>query len=441
MRVLIIGDGGREHALAWKVAESLAVDAVFVAPGNAGTASEPKVQNVNIPADNTEALVKFALDNAVGLVIVGPEAPLVAGIVNAFDAARVPCFGPSRAAARLEGSKSYAKDFLTRYNIPTAAYRTFTEVDAARAYIEGQGAPIVVKADGLAAGKGVTVAATVEEALAAVDECLAQDRFGAAGSLVVVEECLLGEEVSFICMVDGENILPLASSQDHKARDNGDLGPNTGGMGAYSPAPVVNEVLHDRIMNEVMEPTVRGLVADGNPYTGFLYAGLMIDASGAPRVLEFNCRFGDPETQPILMRLRSDLVEICQAALEERLHKIEIEWDTQAALGVVMTAGGYPGKYRSGDEITGLEEADSKSVKVFQAGTRRDNGKTVTAGGRVLCVTALGETVKQAQERAYAVVGKIHWQDAYYRTDIGYRAVARERELYNETTDEEEQVS
>jgi phosphoribosylamine--glycine ligase len=441
MRVLMIGNGGREHALAWKVAESLAVDAVFVAPGNAGTASEPKVQNVNIPVDNTAALVKFALDNAVGLVIVGPEAPLVAGIVNAFDAARVPCFGPSRAAARLEGSKSYAKDFLSRYNIPTAAYRTFTEVDAARAYIEEQGAPIVVKADGLAAGKGVTVAATVEEALAAVDACLAQDRFGAAGSMVVVEECLLGEEVSFICMVDGENILPLASSQDHKARDNGDLGPNTGGMGAYSPAPVVNEALHDRIMSEVMGPTVRGLVADGNPYTGFLYAGLMIDASGAPRVLEFNCRFGDPETQPILMRLRSDLVEICQAALDESLHKIEVEWDSQAALGVVMTAGGYPGKYRLGDEITGLEEADSESVKVFQAGTRRENGKTVTAGGRVLCVTALGETVKQAQERAYAVVGKIHWQDAYYRTDIGYRAVARERELGNETHAEEEQVS
>ena len=439
MRVLIIGSGGREHALAWKVAESLEVDAVFVAPGNAGTAAEAKVQNVNIPTDNTEGLVKFALDNAVGLVIVGPEAPLVAGIVNAFDAARVPCFGPSRAAARLEGSKSYAKDFLARHGIPTAAYKSFTDADAARAYIKEQGAPIVIKADGLAAGKGVTVAATVEEATAAVEECLAEDRFGAAGSTVVVEECLQGEEVSFICMVDGENILPLASSQDHKARDNGDRGPNTGGMGAYSPAPVIDDALHQRIMSEVMEPTVRGLVADGNPYTGFLYAGLMIDTIGAPRVLEFNCRFGDPETQPILMRLRSDLVAICQAALEERLDKVEAEWDERAALGVVMAAGGYPGKYRQGDEITGLEGADSEQVKVFHAGTQSEDGKTVTAGGRVLCVTALGDTVQQAQERAYAAVDSIHWQDAYYRTDIGYRAVAREQKLAKAAENQEEQ--
>ncbi len=426
MRVLIIGGGGREHALAWKAAESLAVDAVFVAPGNAGTAVESKVQNVNIEATNVDALIKFAQDNAVGLTIVGPEAPLVAGLVDAFDAVRLPCFGPSKATARLEGSKSYAKEFLARHNIPTAAYRSFTELEPALAYVEQQGAPIVVKADGLAAGKGVTVAHTVAEAAAAVTDCLANRRFGDAGSQVVVEELLSGEEVSFICMVDGQHALPLASSQDHKPRDDGDKGPNTGGMGAYSPAPVINKALHKRIVSEVIEPTVRGLVTDGNPYTGFLYAGLMIGADGAPRVLEYNCRFGDPETQPILMRLRTDLVELCQAALEQRLPDVTIGWDKRAALGVVMAAGGYPGEYRTDDEISGLDRVDADDVKVFHAGTRRKGDDVLTSGGRVLCVTALGDTVQQAQQAAYRAVDKIHWRDAYYRTDIGHRAVARE---------------
>ncbi|MDH3280217.1 MAG: phosphoribosylamine--glycine ligase [Gammaproteobacteria bacterium] len=427
MKVLIVGGGGREHALAWKAAQSPSVTEVLVAPGNAGTQRERKVRNVPVSADDIPALVKIAAESGVGLTIVGPEAPLVSGIVDAFSAASLRCFGPSRAAAQLEGSKSFTKDFLARHGIPTAEYNTFTEVEPACQYIERQGAPVVIKADGLAAGKGVTVADSPAVAVQAVRDCLAAHKFGEAGKRVVIEEYLAGEEASFICVVDRETALPLASSQDHKARDDGDGGPNTGGMGAYSPAPIVTDALHQRIMREVIEPTVAGLVADGHPYVGFLYAGLMIDERGSPKVLEYNCRFGDPETQPIIMRLNTDLVAVCNAALDGALHSQTVEWDNRAALGVVMAAGGYPGAYRKGDVIEGLDGLDSAVGKVFHAGTTQRDGAIVTDGGRVLCVTALGETVSEAQRSAYDMVAQIHWPDAYWRTDIGYRAVAREQ--------------
>lgn len=429
MKVLIIGGGGREHALAWKVAQSPRVEEVFVAPGNAGTALEPKVRNIELGSEDVPALVAFARDNGIDLAIVGPEAPLVAGVVDAFRQAGLRCFGPTRAAAELEGSKAFAKEFLARHGIPTAGFETFTDLDAARDYIRSRGAPIVVKADGLAAGKGVTVARSVDEALQAAEEALAGNAFGAAGARIVVEDFLEGEEASFIVMVDGEHVLPLASSQDHKARDDGDQGPNTGGMGAYSPAPVVTAELHERVMREVIEPTVRGMAADGRPYTGFLYAGLMVDSQGNPRVLEYNCRLGDPETQPILLRLRSDLVDLCEAALDGRLDQATIDWDPRASLGIVMAAGGYPGAYDKGRPISGLPATESAGQKVFHAGTRlADDGETVlTNGGRVLCVCALGDSVAEAQAQAYALAGQIDWEGVFYRRDIGYRAIARER--------------
>lgn len=428
MKVLVIGGGGREHALAWKLKQSPRCSEVFVAPGNPGTANEAGVSNVDIAADDIEALVEFAQQNNIGLTVVGPEVPLVKGVVDAFEKAGLRCFGPNKAAAQLEASKSFTKDFLARHQIPTAAYQVFTDIADATRYIKQQGAPIVVKADGLAAGKGVIVAQTVAEAVAAVEDMLSGNAFGEAGHRVVIEEFMTGEEASFIVMVDGEHILPLATSQDHKARDNGDKGPNTGGMGAYSPAPVITDAVFDRVMREVIEPTVKGMAADGRPYTGFLYAGLMIDEQSAPRVVEYNCRFGDPETQPILMRLLSDLLELCEAALDKRLNDVTAEWDPRAAVGVVMAAGGYPEAYRKGDIIEGLEAVDTDHTRVFHAGTVFEQGKVVTAGGRVLCVTALGDSVAAAQEQAYQAVAKIHWQDCYYRTDIAYRAVAREQQ-------------
>jgi len=428
MKVLIIGGGGREHALAWKAAQSPGVERVYVAPGNAGTAREAKLENVAIGAEETPALLDFARDHAVELTIVGPEAPLVAGVVDAFTEAGLNCFGPTAAAAQLEGSKAFTKDFLARHHIPTAAYANFTEIEPALAYLQEQGAPIVIKADGLAAGKGVIVATTLDEAEAAVRDMLAGNAFGEAGHRVVVEEFLEGEEASFICMVDGEHILPMATSQDHKRVGEGDSGPNTGGMGAYSPAPVVTAEVHARIMAEVIEPTVRGMAAEGHPYTGFLYAGLMIAADGTPKVIEYNCRFGDPETQPIMLRLKSDLVALCQAALEGRLDTVRTEWDPRPALGVVMAAAGYPGSYPKGDVITGLDGLDSDNLKVFHAGTAERDGQVVTSGGRVLCVTALGESVSDARARAYQGVEGIHWEGAFCRRDIGYRAVGREQE-------------
>lgn len=426
MQVLIIGGGGREHALAWKVAQSPLAERVYVAPGNAGTAREPGVRNVPIRADAIPELLAFAREQRIDLTIVGPEAPLVAGIVDQFQAAGLACLGPTRDAARLEGSKAFTKDFLARHAIPTAAYGVFDDLEPALAYLRQVGAPIVVKADGLAAGKGVILAedlATAEDALRAM---LQDGQFGAAGQRVVIEEWLQGEEASFIALVDGEQILPLASSQDHKAVGDGDTGPNTGGMGAYSPAPVVTPEVHRRIMQEVMLPTVRGLAAEGCRYRGFLYAGLMIAPDGTPKVLEYNCRLGDPETQPILLRLRSDLVALCQAALEGNLRQMTADWDPRPALGVVMVAGGYPGDYATGAPISG-ELAEAEDLKPFHAGTRSRDGDLVTSGGRVLCVTALGESVAAAQRRAYEGVRQIHWQDAYYRTDIGHRAVAREQ--------------
>ncbi|USE35315.1 phosphoribosylamine--glycine ligase [Endozoicomonas sp. SCSIO W0465] len=430
MKVLIIGNGGREHALAWKASQDDHVTQVFVAPGNAGTASENKVANIDIDALDIARQVEFALAENIGLTIVGPEAPLVAGVVNQFEQAGLAIFGPSQAAAQLEGSKAFTKDFLARHNIPTAAYQNFTDIEPAKAYVKQQGAPIVVKADGLAAGKGVILARTEQEAFDAIDDMLAGNAFGAAGHRVVIEEFLTGEEASFIVMVDGKNILPLATSQDHKARDNGDKGPNTGGMGAYSPAPVITQEIHERAMKEVIIPTVEGMASEGMPYKGFLYAGLMVEADGTPRVLEYNCRFGDPETQPILMRLKSSLVELCLAGTRGELDKAEVEWDSRTALGVVMAAGGYPEAYRKGDEITGIDNvsnvSDASNVKVFQAGTRIDDSKTLTNGGRVLCVTALGNTVKEAQELAYKAVKTINWKDVYYRTDIGHRGITRE---------------
>ncbi len=432
MNVLVIGSGGREHALAWKVAQSKNIHKVYLAPGNAGTALEPKLENVAISATDIDALLEFAQSNDIGLTIVGPEQPLVDGLADRFQQAGCPCFGPSQAAAQLEGSKSFSKDFLQRHQIPTAQYATFTDVVAAKNYVQQQGAPIVIKADGLAAGKGVIVAQTQEQAFSAIEDMLSANRFGEAGSRVVIEEFLQGEEASFIVMVDGEHVLPFATSQDHKARDNGDKGPNTGGMGAYSPAPVVTADIHQRIMKEVIIPTVQGMKAEGNPYLGFLYAGLMIDADGTPKVIEFNCRFGDPETQPIMMRLKSDLAELCLAALDGKLNEHQIDFDSRAALGVVLAAGGYPESYARDKLITGLAnpqtlQSSLDTGKIFHAGTRADNeGHIYTAGGRVLCAVALGENVTEAQQKAYKLVREIHWDDVYFRTDIGYRAIDRE---------------
>ena len=426
MNVLIIGSGGREHALAWKVAQSNDISAVFVAPGNAGTATENKVSNVAIGVEDIAALVAFAQQNDIGLTIVGPEAPLVIGVVDAFAEAGLKCFGPSAGAAQLEGSKAFTKDFLAKHDIPTAYYGVFTDADKACDYIAEQGAPIVVKADGLAAGKGVICATTVEEAQAAARDMLIDNKFGDAGARVVVEEFLVGEEASFIVMVDGDNVLPLATSQDHKARDNGDKGPNTGGMGAYSPAPVVTDAMHKRIMEEVIMPTVEGMNSDGYPYTGFLYAGIMIAPDGTPKVLEYNCRFGDPETQPIMMRLKSDLAQLCLAALDKKLDVTTAEWDERAALGVVLAAGGYPESYAKGLVIAGLDNCDTSDCKTFQAGTALNGDDVITSGGRVLCVTALGHSVTDAQALAYESIKKISWDGLFYRSDIGYRAIARE---------------
>ncbi len=427
MKILIVGGGGREHALAWKCAQSPRVEQVFVAPGNAGTAREPKVQNVAIGADNIDALINFASREAIALTIIGPEGPLVAGIVDRFNAVNLRCFGPSQAAARLEGSKAYAKEFLRRYGIPTASYATFDHGNFDPSYIRAQRLPVVVKADGLAAGKGVVICDTHEAAIAVAQEMLAGS-FGVAGKTIVVEEFLEGEEVSFIVIASDQQVLPLATSQDHKRRDDGDLGPNTGGMGAYSPAPIVTPALHARIMREVIEPTLRGLRTDGNPYLGFLYAGLMIAPDGTPKVLEFNCRFGDPETQPVLMRLQSDLPALCEAALDSKLHETEALWDTRAALGVVMAAGGYPNEYRKGDVISGLEAAAKLPGKVFHAGTEIKDSQVITSGGRVLCAVGLGLNVGAAQTQAYDLVRAIHWNLVQYRRDIGGRAIQRENE-------------
>jgi len=428
MNVLIVGSGGREHALAWKAAQSPKVEKVYVAPGNAGTAQEPKVENVPIGAQDIPSLIHFAKQTQIDLTIIGPEAPLVAGIVDEFTAQGLRCFGPSKGAAQLEGSKAFTKDFLARHEIPTGAYRNFTEVEPAIAYIKEQGAPIVIKADGLAAGKGVIVAMREQEAIDAVQDMLAGNAFGDAGHRVVIEEFLNGEEASFICMVDGSHILPMATSQDHKRVGDGDSGLNTGGMGAYSPAPVVTPEIHARIMREVIEPTVQGMASEGNDYTGFLYAGLMIMSDGSPKVIEYNVRFGDPETQPIMLRLRADLVALCEAAVDKRLDSMTAQWDPRAALGVVMAAGGYPGDYVQGKTINGVDKPDlGPDLKVFHAGTAMKDQHIVTSGGRVLCVTALGESVAEAQKRAYDQVRKIRWEGAYYRTDIGYRAIAREQ--------------
>ncbi len=426
MKVLIIGSGGREHALAWKAAQSPQVDHVFVAPGNAGTASEAGLENVTIAVDDTDGLINFARERGVKLTIVGPEDPLVAGTVDRFTNAGLACFGPSAAAARLEGSKAFAKEFMSRHGIPTAAYGTFTEVDAALAFIREHGAPIVVKADGLAAGKGVIVARSEKEAGKAVRDMLDAGAFGRAGSSVVIEEFLEGEEASFIVMADGKHALPLATSQDHKAVGDGDTGPNTGGMGAYSPAPVIDDELHGRIMDEIIRPVIDGMAEDGHPFTGFLYAGLMISPGGDPRVLEFNVRFGDPETQPVLMRLKSDLVALCQAAIEGCLDESDARWDPRPCLGVVMAAEGYPGSYEKGHPITGLDHDFGPDCKVFHAGTALGHGAIVTAGGRVLCVCALGETVREAQRAAYEGCEHISWRGAFTRGDIGHRAVERE---------------
>ncbi|WP_369789164.1 phosphoribosylamine--glycine ligase [Rouxiella sp. WC2420] len=427
MNILIIGNGGREHALGWKASQSPLADKIFVAPGNAGTALEPMLQNVDIAATDVAGLLAFARQNDIGLTIVGPEAPLVIGVVDAFRAAGLKIFGPTQAAAQLEGSKAFTKDFLARHAIPSADYQNFTEIEPALAYLRSKGAPIVIKADGLAAGKGVIVAMTLEEAEAAVHDMLAGNAFGDAGHRIVIEEFLDGEEASFIVMVDGENVVPMATSQDHKRVGDADTGPNTGGMGAYSPAPVVTDEIHQRVMDQVIWPTVRGMAAEGNVYTGFLYAGLMISADGQPKVIEFNCRFGDPETQPIMLRLRSDLVELCLAGAEGRLDKVTSEWDPRPALGVVLAAGGYPGDYANGKVIHGLPLEEVADGKVFHAGTRLQDELVVTNGGRVLCVTALGKSVEAAQQRAYQLAQDIKWEGSFCRKDIGYRAIAREQ--------------
>ncbi|KII79267.1 phosphoribosylamine--glycine ligase [Vibrio renipiscarius] len=426
MNVLIIGAGGREHALGWKVAQNPNVETVFIAPGNAGTALEPKLENVNIGVEDIADLVAFAQEKKIELTIVGPEAPLVIGVVDAFQAADLPIFGPTQAAAQLEGSKAFTKDFLARHDIPTGAYANFTEIEPALAYVREQGAPIVVKADGLAAGKGVIVAMTLTEAEDAIKDMLAGNAFGEAGSRVVIEEFLDGEEASFIVMVDGENVLPMATSQDHKRVGDNDTGPNTGGMGAYSPAPVVTQEIHDRIMQEVIYPTVRGMAAEGNPYSGFLYAGLMIDSNGTPKVIEYNCRFGDPETQPIMMRMQSDMVDLCLAAIDKKLDQVESKWDPRAAIGIVLAAGGYPVDYDKGDVISGLPQFEIEGEKIFHAGTTNCEGDIVTNGGRVLCATALGNSVSEAQQRAYELAKQVSWKGVFFRSDIGYRAIERE---------------
>jgi phosphoribosylamine---glycine ligase len=426
MKVLVVGGGGREHALAWQSAKADNVEKVFVAPGNAGTALENKLENIDIAAEDIHALLKFAQDKAIELTIVGPEAPLCLGIVDLFTQAGLKCFGPTKGAAQLEGSKAFTKDFLARHKIPTAAYGNFTEIEAAKDYVRKVGAPIVIKADGLAAGKGVIIAQTEAQAFAAIDDMLAGNKFGDAGHRVVVEEFLVGEEASFIVMVDGKNILPLATSQDHKARDNGDQGPNTGGMGAYSPAQIVTPAMHEKIMQQVIIPTVEGMAAEGNPYTGFLYAGIMISPSGEPKVLEYNCRFGDPETQPIMSRLKSDLNQLCLSALAGQLNEVSVEWDQRFAVGVVLAAGGYPESYPKGDTILGLDNHIA-DTKVFHAGTQVKGDAVVTAGGRVLCVVALGDSVTSAQTLAYQRVATIQWDKVYYRTDIGHKAIAREK--------------
>ncbi|GLR75610.1 phosphoribosylamine--glycine ligase [Aliivibrio sifiae] len=428
MNVLIIGAGGREHALGWKAAQNPNVETVFIAPGNAGTALEPKLENVAIDVEDITALVAFAKEKEIELTIVGPEGPLVIGVVDAFREAGLPIFGPTKAAAQLEGSKAFTKDFLARHDIPTGYYANFTEIEPALAYVREQGAPIVVKADGLAAGKGVIVAMTLEEAEDAIKDMLSGNVFGDAGSRVVIEEFLEGEEASFIVMVDGASVLPMATSQDHKRVGDKDTGPNTGGMGAYSPAPVVTPEIHNRILEEVIYPTVRGMDAEGAPYTGFLYAGLMIDADGTPKVIEYNCRFGDPETQPIMMRMESDLVELCLMAIDEKLDEAESKWDPRASIGVVLAAGGYPGDYAKGDVIA-LPTAEVEGQKIFHAGTTNNaTGEVITNGGRVLCATALGNTVSEAQERAYELTKQVSWNGMFHRNDIGYRAIARELE-------------
>ena len=426
-KVLVIGSGGREHALAWKLAQSPRVSEVIVAPGNAGTATEAGCRNAPVPVTDLDGLLQLARDEGVALTVVGPEGPLVAGVVDRFRAAGLRVFGPSAAAAQLEGSKAYAKDFLARHRIPTAFYSVFTQVEPALAYVRDKGAPIVVKADGLAAGKGVIVAMTLAEAEDAVRDMLSGNAFGEAGARVVIEEFLEGEEASFISMVDGRTALPMATSQDHKRVGDGDTGPNTGGMGAYSPAPVVTEAVHARVMAEVVNPTVAGMIADGIPFTGFLYAGLMIDATGAPKVIEFNVRFGDPETQPVMLRLQSDLVELVEAAIDGRLHQTRAQWDPRPSLGVVMAARPYPETPVTGEVISGLD-AVPPTAKVFHAGTALDAaGQVLSAGGRVLCVAALGESVSAAQANAYAGVKAIAWASEFHRSDIGWRAIERER--------------
>jgi len=427
MKVLIVGGGGREHALAWKVAQSNDVESVFVAPGNAGTAIEPKISNVQIGAEENTKLKDFALSEKINLTIIGPENPLVAGIVDEFTAAGLRCFGPSKSAAILEGSKSFTKEFLKRHNIPTAEYEIFTETKAAINYIRDKEMPVVIKADGLAAGKGVIIADSEQVAIETINNMLAGNKFGEAGHQIVIEEFLRGEEASFIVMVDNENILPLASSQDHKARDDGDTGPNTGGMGAYSPAPVVTKEIHARIMQDVINPTVRGMAAEGRKYTGFLYAGVMITDDGTPKVLEFNCRFGDPETQPILMRLKSDLANLCIMTLDGKLNEASIEWNNQVALGVVLASKGYPINASKGDVIKGLDSEFDNNVKVFHAGTAEQNENIVTSGGRVLCVTAMADDVLNAKNKVYNAIQQINWDGMFYRTDIGYRAIIREK--------------
>lgn len=426
MQVLIIGSGGREHALAWKVAQSPKVTQVFVAPGNAGTAIEPKVQNIAINVENIDELALFANNHHIDLTIVGPEIPLVLGVVNVFREKGLRCFGPTQNAAQLEGSKAFTKDFLARHHIPTAEYQVFTEIPPALDYLKSRAFPIVIKADGLAAGKGVIIAQTFEEAKETIEDMLDGNSFGDAGRRVVIEEFLIGEEASFICMVDGDNVLPLATSQDHKARDDGDLGPNTGGMGAYSPAPVITPEIHQKIMKSIIYPTVRGMAAENNPYTGFLYAGLMIDSQGNSKVLEYNCRFGDPETQPIMMRLKSDLVDLCNAALEQKLSEISVCWDERASIGVVLAAGGYPNDYEKGLSIT-LPSQLHDFQKIFHAGTAIQNDQIVTNGGRGLCACALGENVSQAQKYVYDLIQQISWKDMFCRRDIGHRAIAREK--------------
>lgn len=429
MNILIIGNGGREHALAWKAAQDPRVTKIFVAPGNAGSATEAKCENVNIGVTELDKLADFAEQNQVELTIVGPEAPLVLGVVDTFRARGLAIFGPTAKAAQLEGSKAFTKDFLARHKIPTADYANFTDTEEALAYVREKGAPIVIKADGLAAGKGVIVAMTLEEAETAIIDMLSGNAFGAAGSRVVIEEFLDGEEASFIVMVDGENVLPMATSQDHKRVGDGDTGPNTGGMGAYSPAPVVTDAVFQRVLDEIIYPTVRGMAAEDNVYTGFLYAGLMIDKAGNSKIIEYNCRFGDPETQPILMRLESSLILLIEAALAKALDKVEAQWDPRPSLGVVLASGGYPADdYSAGHAIQGLDAAAKLDGKVFHAGTRLEDGKVINSGGRVLCATALGDTVAEAQANAYKLAEKISWEGSFYRKDIGYRAIEREQQ-------------